>query len=361
MTKTGHTVVVLGAGASVAEAKGFRPKRDKDYPPLDRDFFARAERHTEAERLEPILDRAKELGQKDLCSTALPVSLETYLGRLFFEMNARSSDRNVQTYFDLVQLYAAELLTTTNWMIGRSGSLRRLLTREQRAADKLTIVTFNHDLLIENALTIMSEKVGGHPWCLRHGYGFKAMPIVIQNSEDEQFLIDCEESATSHVRVLKLHGSVNWVFRTLRDYPSADFARRKRSLIIWSNQELTPWANRSRWRGSAKRKTWRFWPLIVPPIYEKHGFIHGELRRVWDEATTAVADATKIVFWGYSFPNADLHARYFFQSAANKNEALRSPIVINPDPQSETNLWEVLRPKHVAHFHDIVDYLADGG
>src|SRR5207253_1203322 len=63
MPHTAHTVLVVGAGASVAEAKGFRPKRDRDHPPLDADFFARAGRHTADSRLSPIVNHAADLGQ----------------------------------------------------------------------------------------------------------------------------------------------------------------------------------------------------------------------------------------------------------------------------------------------------------
>jgi hypothetical protein len=79
-----NCVLVLGAGASVAEAKGFRPKQERDHPPLDGNFFSRAARHVPDARLAPIMRRAERLGQPDLCSTARRVSLELYLGRLYF-------------------------------------------------------------------------------------------------------------------------------------------------------------------------------------------------------------------------------------------------------------------------------------
>jgi hypothetical protein len=355
MTPTEHTVFVLGAGASVAEAKGFRAKRDRDHPPLDANFFARAARHTDAWRRAPIEAHARTMGQGDLCTTSPTVSLEQYLGRLFFEMNADATTTNVRAYFDLVRWYAAELLTTTNWMIGRSGSIKKLLERELRRPSSISIVTFNHDLLIENALSLLAPRLFGQPWCLKHAYGITPSLTPVAG-KGATFDLDCPGDIDSHIPIYKMHGSVNWVFRTLRKYPPPSFASRDRGLALWHNTAITPWVERVNYR---KGRKWYLWPLIVPPIYEKHGFIHGELAGVWQSASARLDQATRIVFWGYSFPRADLHARYFFQSAALRNPALTRPILINPDPASEVSLYEVLRPRRVHHYHDVKDFLDD--
>jgi hypothetical protein len=97
----------------------------------------------------------------------------------------------------------------------------------------------------------------------------------------------------------------------------------------------------------------------VPPIYEKHGFIRMHLQEVWDSASAALADASEVVFFGYSFPQADMHARHFFQQQSQANPALRTPTIINPDPQAEDALWEVLRPDRCVHYRTGDAYLTD--
>lgn len=225
------TILVVGAGASVAEAKGFRAKQERDHPPLDRNFFRKAARHTDATRRMPIEAHARSLGEPDLRAISPAVSLEQYLGRLFFEMNATPNTRNVEAYFDLVRWYAAELLTTTNWMMGRAGSVKKLIEREVRRPGELSIITFNHDLLIENALSLMAPRLFGHPWCLPHAYGLKSALSPISNAGGT-FDLSCPGNPASHIPIFKLHGSVNWVFKTLRQYPPVAFARRERELLI---------------------------------------------------------------------------------------------------------------------------------
>ena len=87
--------------------------------------------------------------------------------------------------------------------------------------------------------------------------------------------------------------------------------------------------------------------------------INEALKRTRDAAGDTLERANRVVVWGYSFPRADLHARYFFSVAAHKNPALRSPILINPDPRSQDELWGVIRPHKVSHYRDVEAFLRD--
>lgn len=346
----GHTVIALGAGASVAEAKWHRPKWTREHPPLDGDFFQRVQRHADQEALDRIVARARALGQLNLCGTNPPVSLESHLGRLFFEVNRRNNSLAARRdYFDLVTMYSDELRKTTSWLDGRSGPMRALLERELTEAGRVSVITFNHDLLVENALSLLPGRFG-HVWCLRHAYGFDQMRTCADRTPTYSY--NCPGNRGAHVPVFKLHGSLNWVFRTRDAIPPA--TQRTRELLIWTNRVIAAGAHRI--TGTARN--WYLWSLIIPPIYEKHGFIRDELENVWDQASQALASARKVIFWGYSFPPADRHARYFFQAAAHENEALRQPILINPSPEAHSALWDVIHPTYVRHYKDINAFIA---
>lgn len=271
-------------------------------------------------------------------------------------MRNEGTKKSRNAYFDLVRLYQSELLSTTNWMIGRQGNLRRLIQEELNSGAKLTILTFNHDLLAENALDLLPQKFK-HCWCMTHVYGLDGLEFI--SSDQDAFETKCPDCSDSLVRILKLHGSMNWVFCTRDPYPPRDVGtssgRKRRKLYLWTNKQLPdrPGVKLI----TAKGRNWYLWPLIVPPVYEKHGMLRDELDEVWREAAAHVAAADKAIFWGYSFPRADLHARYFFDRAANENDALREPILINPDPNSAVALWESLRPQSVRHYRDIADCL----
>jgi hypothetical protein len=355
-----RTVLILGAGASVSEAIHFRPKRTQKHPPLDNNFFRKVEKDASS-LIDPVAKEAAEVGQANLFRNDPPVSLEQHLGRLFFAVRNESTERTRAAYFNLVRLYHSELLSTTNWMIGRTGKLRKLIQGELGAGNTLAILTFNHDLLVENALDLLPKqrKYAGC-WCMTHAYGLDGLSMI--SSEDEAFESECPGCDDKLVRLLKLHGSLNWVFRTVnRDPPPGVLSpptrrTKKRELFLWTNKRL-PSRPGIKLRTQKGHRDWYLWPLIVPPIYEKHGMLRGELEEVWRQAADEVGSADKAIFWGYSFPRADLHARYFFDRAANENDALREPIMVNPDPQAVVSLWETLRPKSIRHYRHIGDCL----
>jgi hypothetical protein len=211
-------------------------------------------------------------------------------------------------------VYAAELLTTTNWMAGRRGSVSNLIRSELDSGYKLSIITFNHDLLIENALATLSSRKYGHAWCMRHAYGLGGDTGTCSVPNEPSYEYSCPGEPESHVPIYKIHGSLNWVFRTLREYPSAEFARNDRKLLIWKNVTLPPWVNTL--GGGSSRRDWYLCPSL-----------------------------------------SLLYMRSTASSMESSNDSLRAPVLINPDPAAHAALWDVLRPRHVHHFHDIRDFL----
>jgi hypothetical protein len=271
---------------------------------------------------------------------------------LFFELSRQNTTEARNDYYDLVTLYSDELRLTTAWMDKRSGPIRRVLESEMDRSARLSVITFNHDLLVENALSLINPTRYGAVWCLRHAYGFDELETCANPSDTFTYM--CSGRRSEHVDVFKLHGSLNWVFKTRDAYPPSQ--PRTRQLMLWNNRVIPAYSRRL----SVNRgRDWYLWSLIIPPIYEKQGFIRNELEIVWNEAALALRDADRVLFWGYSFPAADRHARYFFQAAAHENDALRSPILINPDPAAHSALWDVIKPRGVQHYRYVEDYLSD--
>jgi hypothetical protein len=75
------------------------------------------------------------------------------------------------------------------------------------AAEHVDIVTFNHDLLVENVLAEMGSAKGR--WCLRHGYGHFADRRQFTASGSQTFTDPKTCTHPEPIRVYKLHGSLN--------------------------------------------------------------------------------------------------------------------------------------------------------
>lgn len=238
-------------------------------------------------------------------------------------------------------------------MIGKAGLLTRLIRAELQRGNSASLITFNVDLLAENALALLKTSRVSQPWSLVTGYGFEKPPDLIRSGRE----VFPSAQEPSGVLLLKMHGSVNWVFKHRDFYPPPNLVSKRRDFFIIADQRLAE--RRTVYVNPRGGRDWYLFPLIVPPIYEKHGFIRMHLQEVWDTASAMLRGASRVVFFGYSFPNADMHARHFFQQHAQGNPALQEPTIINPDPRAEDALWELLRPSRCLHYRDARSYLAD--
>lgn len=328
--------------------------RTREHPPLDANFFQRVARYRRTPLFNAVQAQASRLGISDLARMDSPVSLEDYLGRLYFNVHHDPLKASVRAYFELIDLYAWEVIGTTQWMIGKSGLMKRVLEKESQVASKVSIITFNIDLLVENALERLAHARRGPTWGLGDAYGF-AKPLKRAQSPVPTFQYD----GSAAIRLFKMHGSVNWIFKTRDYHPPADLVSQSRE--VWQLVDKKLPTSRMRLesvKGSKGRSVWYAFPLIVPPVYEKHAFIRMNLQEMWDNAEEVLTTADKVVFWGYSFPAADTHARQFFQGMADRNSVLRAPVIINPDPRTGAALWTLLAAERVTQYRDAQGYLA---
>ncbi len=150
---------MVGAGASLAEARARRRTWVKHHPPLDANFFRRVKKYRPGALYDRVQAQAARLGVADLARANPAVGLEDYLGRLYFNVHHNPRAVSVRAYFDLIDLYADEVVETTNWMVGTKGLFVRMLQRELLRGNRITVLTFNIDLVIENALQQLAHHV----------------------------------------------------------------------------------------------------------------------------------------------------------------------------------------------------------
>jgi hypothetical protein len=97
------------------------------HPPLDATFFQRVAKWRRrayfddggASLYDRVARQAAALGVDDLARISDPISLEEHLGRLYFNVHHDPRITGVRDYFTLVDLYAREVIGTTDWMIGK--------------------------------------------------------------------------------------------------------------------------------------------------------------------------------------------------------------------------------------------------
>lgn len=360
--------LVLGAGASLANAQHFHPQRRREtWPPLDTTFFETATRtgipitsalrryFTEVVGIDPDPMRLREFRMEEVFKDA------------FFDLAEAPSNRIVlDGYVDLVELYLRVLRVTTDWLCEdnrRGAPIGRLLAEAAGQAGDLTIITFNHDLVIENEIYKRAQL--RRRWCLDKSYGSlgRHLQLLFPMEDDPSFPVHadgrCDHDAP--ITILKLHGSLNWVVRLTSERPTANFlrgqaARGPTNLLtrrhILSGRQLIV-------REGRGRTSWRAWPVVVPPVYAKQA-LRSAVQLAWTDARAALRTAERVVCYGYSLSAVDIEAEKLLERALAHSPAPWVDVV-NPAPASAARFAGVAKGLPVRWYPSLTSFLAAGG
>jgi len=164
-----------------------------------------------------------------------------------------------------------------------------------------TIITFNWDILHESALWCAGK------WHFADGYGFPAR--------------DAPKEAHSPIKVLKLHGSVNWAQKN--DDDLVPEVEHKSDFFPGATDDHQTFSKRIYGRNDGR--------YLVVPTYLKDLSGNRLLLRLWEQARDTLVDAEQLVAIGFSLNEADAAARYLLASALERNPRIREVFVISPD------------------------------
>ena len=197
-------------------------------------------------------------------------------------------------------------------------------------------MTFNQDLVVEKAIhnALKTQAYSHIPFTVATAY-YVDFDDYVRPGGSAGF----KENYTGRpsYAVLKLHGSLNWVY-PVRSADDAKNALRVPSSRLFCIDDPTI---RLRIRLESGTRAQDTLPLVVPPIYEKSGVIREKLRPVWSAAREAIQRADRIVVFGYSFPEADVAARNMLRSAFHANQKVEHVSIVDASPEvaSQIGSW----------------------
>jgi hypothetical protein len=195
-------------------------------------------------------------------------------------------------------------------------NLVKAMRRPSGSNSTCSLLTFNYDIALDYALTH-----GGIPY----DYGLEP------------------PTGKDILRVLKLHGSLNWgkcpkcgkisasrlsmdmVLKRAKEHGrECGFGTREFTLPAAQEIAKTNCVNCSCLLSEE--------PVIVPPTWNKTEG-HSQLTNVWRQAAIELGQAENIICMGYSLPESDLFFRYLFALGTVGEAHLRRFWVFDPDPQ----------------------------
>jgi hypothetical protein len=236
------TVVVVGAGGSLAHACSFRPNRAREHPPLDGDFFSKATNLGNVSTIKTGIA----LVRRAIARTAdgydpwerSSVTMEQFFADIYYPVaSGGKASPYLPVFIETLRLYRRVLAQTTNWITAHKGpgDLDRLLRFERTRMDgQLTVVTFNHDLLLESVAAKLQGAIGS--WCLKSLYGDVDLRNLAARvgPTHQNHSSRCRHSPP--FELLKLHGSLNWLMRIASPTPDQGtlFPPRRSTRVIYA-------------------------------------------------------------------------------------------------------------------------------
>lgn len=213
--------------------------------------------------------------------------------------------------------------------------IRKLFWQGHYRENEYVFVSFNYDILLDNALMDM---VNRQIYC-DYGIKFANSSPDFKSSAFPKWATPGDKS----VLILKPHGSLNWMQCPACD--SLAISGDSKSRIFKTGLVHTV--------ESCPKDNAAMQFVIEPPSYFKK-YKNYYLQTVWAKFHDILAASTKIVFIGYSMPDADVIIKYAIKRACFGRT--RKIVVVNPDEAVKERYQRVLGQIdfHMLDFADLL-------
>lgn len=193
--------------------------------------------------------------------------------------------------------------------------IKKLFRRGHFVQDEYGFINFNYDILLDKALIKILDK-GIY---VDYGINFTNEKIAKGSFEKWESPID-----KKNVNYLKPHGSFNWMC-----CPTCN------SIYITGGGDRKSGFFKTGYLHKIEhclKEESELYCVIEPPSYfKKYRNIY--LQLIWNKAYDLLSEADKIIFIGYSFPEADIWFKYLLKRSCYRKQ--KNIIVINPLPENE--------------------------
>jgi hypothetical protein len=321
-----RTVFILGAGATRGAFSHVRVNGKKICAPLNWDFFKVAESFVRAQGdgggFAKRYDRIRKVFRDEFPTRGRwPIPMEEAFSLLYVSKDfpeiyvpARGRHRKPGSRREIEDFLRLTfgILSAIEARVSPTNLYARLVSHLE-AGD--TILTLNYDTLLDSALV-------GAGWDPVKGYGLIGGSDKIRWTRPRP-----EPSATlAEVKLLKLHGSLNWYVRGSFANLAEIFEKKPSKIMISGTPRVNEFA--------------RFVRQIAPPIYGKF-FGHRHWRTLWATAHEALLDAEVLVVVGCSLVDTDFHLSGMLGHAIKMRKARGRPFtyVAAVDKRSVRHKW----------------------
>jgi NAD-dependent SIR2 family protein deacetylase len=320
-------VIFLGAGASAADGAPIQNRLFKDY------FENGQHRDAISSSLGQFF---KDFFGIDTLNHPHDIDFPTFeeiLGILELSLSRSESFRNyplipqdpkIQNVREQIIFLIARILKD-KLQFGRTNhdALVSRLNRESRLR-KTAFISLNYDILIDNALTDIHSVID-------LDYGIEFTNFTRKNDWHRP-------RKNRSIKLFKLHGSLNWLY--CPTCISLTITPKEKSVSTIADAPIPCRFCRT-----------NMIPIIIPPTFFKVMSNHF-LQQIWRETENTLMAAKRIVFCGYSFPDADVHIKYLLKRVEVNRGATPDIYVFNSHSGKEDNVKEQEKERYERFFSE---------
>ncbi len=362
-------VILLGAGSTIANADNV-PEYKK--PPLNKTFFTNIrtlieKSDTDFRKRQSLLENISTYCEMrcdlDIFSEAGD-DLEKVMSTIFSDVkNPLSRKESYPVFRDLLTLVHERIGETTNDItINTSKPLYRLVDcylRNRVIPEQITIISFNYDIYVEKTLAVLARyfpysyrTVFLFPYCYDTNLD---LPTQARNPRQGWFPPINPNIKKGGIRVLKLHGSLNWYSHYPREeIDLEEMVNPNRPMKVSREKEI----NSTRLRYLNRKGQSEFTlPIIVPPVHNKTEIYHSNILDLWDRAREALNDADELVIYGYSCPSSDTESEDLLRIALEQNKKIQQIPIIDTNPTAISRYRQLIPSKEFHLFDDVFQFL----
>jgi len=240
------------------------------------------------------------------------------MARIIKNLNGKSIEEIEELRNDLITVISQTLSKCISFpfidnKIKPPQTYQNFVSMIEKMEQKPSIITFNYDIALDYTLLFNHFNID---YCLHENSNLNYSPI------------------TNTIRLLKLHGSLNWgkckKCSEIVDYNIGSYlSNMTQYRPIWDERiYISPNDQLSHLKhcDEALENV----PVLVPPSWNKTEY-HGSLTNVWRYAAQELSEARNIIIIGYSLPESDSFFRYLFSLGTMGPSRIKQLLVYNPD------------------------------
>lgn len=346
-------VLIIGAGATVADVY-LRPIEKQ--PPLDKKFFscAKSSNNQEVNKIESYFSENYHVDILDSENDSLEKIMMTLYADIF---DPNLSDKSLEIFRLLIRLFTKRLADTTNNIKSTQNCLLYQIIKnyldKNVKSNNITFITFNQDLQIEKILYELKQAkdlktddiIFNFPTC------YLLNKYQMMKPKKNVDIFDVNKENSDGIKILKLHGSLNWYSEHRSEKLSAKrMFDPSRKIRISKRKNITDLI----YQGQNRRE--HTFPIIVPPVNHKSAIIHNEMRKLWGYSETALNEADEIIIYGYSCPITDFESSNLILRSL-KDKTYEKLSIIDPNPNTLKRYVELIKPKRLSYYSTAEEFL----